>query len=314
MSEIIESNADDTLRAYHNFERVYSRKNPPPEFVFAAQSNRLIIVGLVLLVVSAVIVSASRTIPEFASYAPAGWSFVVGIGASAMSEIGLIAYAYVRTRLEGHNNARFLRMLQAGLWLTFIMTVAANVNHTLKDAMSRPLSVEHISVIGVPLDYLIAILLGAGAPMLALISGDVLAMLAVVGEEKYATAKADYDQQIIVWRDGLNRSFASVQRRPSVRPVDQLPDNAPAPSVRPSAPAPDVYPVRPPRPSADPDPAGQSDKKQQVIDHLRANPEDMSLGVREIAAKLGVGKTVAAEGKNAARASMNGHSELLEAQ
>ena len=51
---------------------------------------------------------------------------------------------------------------------------------------------------------------------------------------------------------------------------------------------------------------------QQVIEHLKANPDDLGLSVRELGEKLGVGKTIAAEAKSAVKSGMNGHSELQE--
>jgi hypothetical protein len=50
-----------------------------------------------------------------------------------------------------------------------------------------------------------------------------------------------------------------------------------------------------------------SDAKEVVRSHLEANPEDFALSVRDLASKLGVGKSTVADARREMQPSSNGH-------
>lgn len=285
--------------AYAAFKAIYVQKSPPPERQKAKREHIISLIALGFLVSASVIVSGSRTIAEFGGG-------VVGASAFVMLELGIVTYAYVRTNSSDleTNRENVLKLLKRGLWLAFLVALAANLHHTLKGEGFQSEIV----------DVVIAGLLAIGAPTLALISGDVAAMLVAMDRASQREADALYDQALADWKDSLNASWNANKSRWGIRiEVEPEPVRLSSADGQTRALPADV------RPSDQADGRGhatgqgynkRTDARTTVQAHFDAHPEDVNLTVREIAEKLGVGKTTVADvlrENRALAASTNGH-------
>ena len=252
--------------AYAAFTSVYEAKNPRPHLQSVSRADWYIALVVAVLVIASIIVSGSRTIPEFGG-GP------VGLSAFIMLECAIVSYSFIRTK--NHFNEQRLatvkRWTNGGLLLAFAVSVAANIHGTLR----------YDSVyIADAINTVILLLLAVSAPTLAFISGDVLAvqyMRADALKRKVDTANNEAIQE---WKDGLNRSWASNMKRwdvqISVQPPVQL-DTVDTPQLS----------------------SGQSSGQRVdnawtvVQEHLDKHPEDIELSGRDLATKLGVGKSTA---------------------
>lgn len=211
--------------AYRAHEQMYRMRHPFPEAIpyeeveskpqysGTAQQNRLAKVALLLMTLASIVVSGSRTIPEFGGDA-------IGAAAFFMIEVGIMTYAYLHTlKSEQHHVTRYIKL---GIVLALTLALAANFNHEAGSKLASVLGSGFSSAI----NFAILILLGVGAPALAYINGDVLAMLTMqdrmrqqetnhdylLAQAAWASRKAEYNrsyrQSMELWRDGLNESFS----------------------------------------------------------------------------------------------------------
>lgn len=196
-------------RAYAAFKRTYELRYPPPERAITKRENTGAVIALAALVLASVIVSGSRTIGEFGGG-------VIGLAGFVMIEVGIVAYAFIRTRVDyddtRHQSVK--KLVGMGMWLAFFVAVFANVHSTLKAG----------GVLPEWLDTIVLLVLGFSAPVLAFISGDVLGMLAVMDASRARRAEREYLDAMKLWADGLNASWNAQKQRmgvgaPSVQPV-----------------------------------------------------------------------------------------------
>lgn len=268
--------------AYAAFKSIYESKHPPPEPSATARDgvSLIIVLALTVVMVSSVIVSSSRTVEEFGG----GW---IGLMAFVMLEGGLVAYAFFRAR----RNARASKIEDArklatfGLLLAFVSAVGANIDHVLKlHGITTPDAVN----------TLINLLVAVSAPTLAFISSDVLALELMAGEFRRRQARETFEASVRDWLDGLNRAWAGQQSRWGVR-VDVRADTLDGQTPQLSA-------VRPADTPADGRGHGygqgynkRTDARTLVWTHFEQHPEDARLTVRELAEKIGVGKSTVSE-------------------
>jgi hypothetical protein len=216
----IQDYADQVNDAYAAHESMYEKRNPKPEPPKKltwkdVTGEMLIIIVLAIMVVASVIVSGSRTVPEFGGG-------LIGMSAFIMLEGGIIAYAYIRTKrsfsVERRNQV--FKLLAFGLGFAFLISIAANVHVILKAN-----GIE----LGQAVDLGIAIAVAISAPTLALISGDLLGMEAVAATQMKKRRQEEYEKKMEEWRNGLNEEWKraasrlGVQSRVSVS-APSLPD------------------------------------------------------------------------------------------
>lgn len=269
----------DELVARHNAAHaahveMYKAKRPQPSAPELERTDWVVMAALSIMVVSSVIVSGSRTITEFGGG-------VVGVAAFAMLELGIVgaAYVYTRRNYDEKRHASVKRLTRAGMWLAFVVAVAANVHATLKGGGVQ---------FGDTVNLIILVSVAISAPALALISGELLAMEAVTNAARTRKSKAVYDAALADWWTDCNRAFDAQKARLGVR-VEVLSER-PKLSVQ--------------MDSLDGQ-SGQSlhsgagyvrvsSAKQMVLDYLSTNPSAADMGVRELAQTVGVGKSTAA--------------------
>jgi hypothetical protein len=275
----IQDHANQVNDAYDAHVSMYSKRNPPPEPPKKLTwrditGELLIIVMLAVMVVASVIVSGSRTIPEFGGG-------LVGIAAFTMLEGGIIAYAYIRTKrhfdIERRNQV--FKFLGAGLIFAFGVSVAANVHAVLK---------AQGIVFGSAVDLAIAIAVAISAPTLALISGDLLGMETVAAASMKKRRQDEYEKRVKEWRDDLNEEWKRVAPKLGVQQRVQI--------VRPALPDQDVRPALVSGEVSARTKSGQ-DSRTKVSAYLSALSESGQSrpSVRTIADELGMGKTTVAD-------------------
>lgn len=223
--------------AYDAHRATYALRVPPPERIPFDEpepplprwtlENGGTLLLLALLVGASMVVSGSRTIPEFGD---------VGAPAFVMLEMGLITYAFIRTS-RNYNAERHKTLgtwVSAGMYMAFAVLLAANLDAVLaRQGVTLPDWVDLI------IDALVAI----SAPVLALISGDVLGMYSVMQRQSRRKAQDDHASlvaewkarrdahdtaqraELDAWRDGLNAAWNAAKKQLGV----QLPARDPQP-------------------------------------------------------------------------------------
>jgi hypothetical protein len=270
--------------AYEYHVQTYSIKNPPPAEPQDEGFDRIVVGGLALLVLSSVIVSGSRTIDEFGG-GLIGWS------AFAMLELGVVTYAYVRTKRhydeEKHKSLK--RQMTGGMLLALVVAVVANIHATAK---------QNDVYIADWINTIISLLVAISAPVLAFIAGDILGMEAVATQSRQSKAMKQWREEMERWREGLNRSWDAQKARlgivVEVKPDVSAQTDADKTDNRQTLPAPSGFTRTP-------------DGQRKVIEYLNQYPEDAALPSRQLAVRIAertgvsVGHDTANKGRNAWR-------------
>jgi hypothetical protein len=180
--------------AYAAFKSIYETKNIAPINETVERESVFVPVALMVMIIASVIVSGSRTVLEFGGG-------LVGLSAFVMLEGAIVAYAFVRTRInfsdERMDGVRTLA--NRGLALASIVAVAANVHSVIKGA--GVVTPEAVTVI-------ILILVAISAPTLAFISGDIMALETMRNSYRKRKAEVAYSQAVKDWNNGLDTAWA----------------------------------------------------------------------------------------------------------
>lgn len=154
--------AQQYVQAYEAFCSIYEKKYPVPSPRTTQTVNKFIIAALILITVSSIIVSASRTFVEF------GGDFI-GAFSIAMLEGGIAAYAFYKafTTVSKEKVKSTQRLASIGFTTAIIITVAANIHSVLR--VRGYILPDFINAI-------INVMAAFSAPILAFISSDILAV------------------------------------------------------------------------------------------------------------------------------------------
>lgn len=289
-SEVTQVYDEYTVRlqaAYAGFSSFYESKNPRPTLATVRRDfvSLIIVIALTVVMLASIIVSGSRTIPEF------GGGFI-GTIAFIMSDCAVMVYAFFRARRTANPKRlqNTVKWATVGLILTFLIGVAANIDSTLK---------AHNIAINENILVLINLAVAVSAPVLAFISSDVLAIELMATDIQRREALRVYDERCAEWLDGLNRSY-NAQPKTSVFRVDvQKPDGrTDTKQGQLSA----LSAADGQRTDTDGRSHGygqgyqkRTDARTRVTEHLTQFPDDLTMNVRDLAEKLSVGKTTVAE-------------------
>lgn len=228
--------------AYAAFKAVYTQKTPPPVREQVERDDALVIVALVVMVIASVIVSASHTIPVFTKSIYADITtlnflqtvvvIVVALAAFAMLEVGIVALAYVlvkdqfKRHPDRHVNVQVY--IRAGLVLAFVVAVMANVYSVVGGTLNDE---QKGYVLWQGFQLVINVMVGISAPVLAFISGDVLAMQGVAALQQRRAVEMRYHADLNAWNENLNASWNAQKARWGVKvdvSVDRLPAEQPS--------------------------------------------------------------------------------------
>jgi hypothetical protein len=275
--------AQRNVAAYAAYKDIYASMNPPPQKPVYQRDNWFILVALAVMMIASVVVSGSRTIPEFGGG-------VVGVAAFVMVEGGLIGLPFFRTRTS-RSEAKIehvRRLAMFGIGLVLSVGLLANVHNELK--ASGIFMAEWIETV-------IDVMVGLSAPALAFICGDILAIETLRTASGRRKLDADHKLAMDTWLIGLNDAWSKEKGKWGVQiRVDR--ENVRIESA--SLPA---------GPSADSPPdirtdgradfhhatgrgySKRTDARAVVWQFLDDHPEAAYAKSRELAAKLEVGKT-----------------------
>lgn len=255
--------------AYAGFSSIYESKNPRPikptirrDFV-----SLMIVIALTVVMGASIIVSGSRTIQEFGGQG-------IGTVAFVMIECGVVVYALFRARRNANSKRlqNTVKWATAGLILTFLIAVAANIDATLK---------AHNIIIESNLLSVINLAVAISAPALAFISSDVLAIELMATDIQRREALRVYDEQCREWQEGLNRSWNGQQKQWGVKIEIQKNSNGIPMDSNGSLPSKSTVGHK-----------KNPDATEKVKAYFAENPSELVDGnPLEIAAFLGVGKS-----------------------
>lgn len=274
--------ADRHNKAYEAFRSTYEKKNAPPVKPEVRSEHYWLKGFLVLLMVASMIVSGSRTIPEFGESLPNDVTgLIVGVAAFFMLELGIIVYPFVRTALyyddEKHKGIK--RLLGMGKWLALVVVVAANLHHMLTTNGYHIPTANEVMITT----------LSIGAPILAFIAGDTLGMLMVRDNHRRRKAEEEYKAEYETYIGELNARWNREQKSWGVHITNERPETSNVQSSNGQSNGQQSLPT-----SSTLGHTKAPDASKTVKDYLEQNPEAMSLPARELASLLGVGKSTVA--------------------
>lgn len=280
----IQLSALDAAAAKHNaayaaFASMYAARVPQPVAPTFSE-DWLTKIILLALVSASVIVSGSRTISEFGGG-------LVGVSAFIMLELGIVAYGYIRTRryYDEQRHYSTKRMMTLGMMLAFAVALAANIHATLKQNQAL--------LEGGWLDTAILLLVAVSAPALAFIAGDALGMEDVASRRKRAEAMRHYQQALQEWQQALNLEWQKSQLYRSVRvsAVQPILSDASALSMS----ALDRADMERTQTGHANGYSKRMNARALAREYLAQNPDALNGTSRELAQKLRIGKSTAAD-------------------
>lgn len=266
----------------------YEATHPKPVQPLLERSRLWIKAALGVIVCASLVVSASHTIPTFAGQITGDSRNLVAIAAFVMVEGTLIVGSYLLHRLHVARPALGRTMLIAAVIVAFVIAVAGNLHHRLLESGFATGEVWFWFDLGT------SVVVGISPPVLALISMEVLAMMAADDERRRARALETYQTQLDAWTEGMRRSWDSQKRRyvemsvvreeagQTARPLSALSARTDGQDSERTHGFASGY-------------NRTANARDAVRAHLDANEEDRRLSARALAEKVGVGKTVAAE-------------------
>ena len=289
--------------AYSAFRRTYETMNPPPEKpeIVEGHSFGWKQVGMLCGLLGSLVVSGSHSIPVFVgmdNVTPL--TIFIGISAFLMVELGIIVFAYSTTEQQ-HKTGESIRnrvkkYTRNGLYFIVTVAVLANVVNVLEHNVAIPDDVI-IQTAWSSVRIVIFLAVGISAPVMAFLTGEILAVDVLEHRSHYSKILAAYEVKLAEWQDGLNRSWASqkkkwgatididnrVQRLSSVGDATDR-DNLSVYNGQTDRQTLDTY-------------NRVGDATDRAIQYLESNPDDMGMTLRELANIIGVGKDSVSKAK-----------------
>lgn len=266
-SNVIEINAthglQHELELLEQYKPLYESTTPKPERVVARRDAKSVLISAAFtaILVGGLIVSGSRTVPEFALNA----TELVGISAFVMIELFIIVGRYVYVLNTPTAREKAMSFVNIGVSIAVILAMTASLHYVLKGA---GVTVENAVGAGViflqAIEIIISILIAIVPVMIIFIVADVLAILVTNAGDAQSELDNQYQENLKLWESGLLRSWASKKHKYLT-----------------SLPAP-----RAPRPAHSTGTARTSKATEAVQAYLRANPDAIGMSVRELTERM----------------------------
>lgn len=191
-----ETRMEVELRAMEQYRAYFQKRNPPPVRETFVANNWWTYGTMGSLVVASVIVSGYHTIPMFIGEGANLWIAIpVAIAIFWMLELGIInlMFMLVKKHYEKNPNDKtdVSNWLKGGLALILIVCIGTNV---YSEALKAGFVSHEVSLA-------IRILMGLSAPIMALVSGEVLAITTVDGKVKQRELDEQYDIQMVEYQN-----------------------------------------------------------------------------------------------------------------
>lgn len=207
--------------AYQGFRAMYSTMNPMPALPQSRKFRPSVKqIGMGTGLAGSVIVSASHVVPVFLGIESISQlnllsiEFFIGLATFAMIEMGVISFAYSATEDEGNADAahRVRQYTRNGMWFIVLIAVLANVYYVLNFNHAIP-SDGFVSDIWQWVRITIFLLIGASAPVIAFITGDILAIDVLKHRAMQRKEMQAYQEEMRQWNEGLNNSWNAQKSR-----------------------------------------------------------------------------------------------------
>lgn len=282
-------------QAFAAFSRQYAAMNIAPQRSRAVTSkmDKWLFLGLLLTLIGAIVVSASHTIPVFVGKNTGVIPVLLALATFTMVECGIVTYAFFQIRRSDISReiTHVKKLSRRGLLFIMVIALAANVKYVLTPS-AEALTVGGQLTVWQVVEATIFIAVAFSAPIIAYISGELLAIVSMYEANSQKRLDEQYALDLSQWNDELVVAWKRDQKNWGVKV-----SIAAAPMLE------DMSAVRP---SADTDgQTGQhgygtgynrnSDARNKVREYLASTPSAADMPVRELATVVGVGKTVAAE-------------------
>lgn len=293
---VYQAHAKRHEQAYLSFTQVYELENPKPKAPAIHAGLPWLMLPFLVIAVSGIALSALRTAPIFASIARpivgeqmANWEAALAVIVIEFTMV-VLRYVMVIQSVQDGKELHLARWMQAGFWLAFGVAVVANI-------YSSVVHLEALKNITAVMDVVVALIVGVSAPVLAFISGDVLASLYARAEIVRKRMSGEHRELLAVWSDTKERRWSARQSSYGVKiHVDSLSatrlsahtDSGQTPDIQTRQSVPvlsDQTPNRQTIPAA----SGYNrtpDGQRRVLDHLAANRADAALSSRVLAKKI----------------------------
>lgn len=200
--------------AFLGFRRSYEVMYPAP--VLQTTHDRVFgikHVGLLAALVGSIVVSASHTIPVFLGIdniqqVRISIELLIALAAFVMIEVGIVTFAYSATESAANRDDlhRVRAFTNAGKWFIALIMLIANVFYVLDANVLTGVT----SGLWAGVRVVIYLAIGASAPVIAFITGDILAIDVLkhrsrqtAARERYEAAMNEYNAQIV---DAWNRA------------------------------------------------------------------------------------------------------------
>lgn len=289
--EVYDAIGERLEAAFTAFRRQHELQHPQPEKpVRQARRDWMMRALLFLVVIAGFIVSGSRTIVIFAI----GKTMMIG-GASVVMLEGaavVMSFYYTREKYREQEMQRGYigRYLRAGSLFAVIVMCAGNTQDVLQiDGFAT-------GNLWTALSLPIAISVALAAPLMVFIAGHVLALLSVLDMAQDRKAEQDYNTRLDEWNEDMLRSWQAQKARWGASVNVQV-DRPSAGQL--SGQQSTLLSARTPDGRTRTDSGHGYERnasgKEIVRQHLTEHPEDITAKVRELALRLGVGRTTVSE-------------------
>ena len=310
MSEMVifDQHTERYTKAWNAFNQLYILERPQPDAPKWHEGLPWLMIPFGVIAIFSIALSSLRTAPVFQQIAlplvGPTFALVEAVLAVVVIEVSVVIMRYVHVLQQAEdgklNHDELRSWMLRGFLLAFIVALLANLYASVRH---QPVIAEIAPMV----DLIMSIAVGASAPFLAFIAGDILASLYLRSDRRRAELRARFDTALQEWQDARERSWNARKGDYGLRlKVENL-----SPSVLPSA---SVLSEQTQPTQTLPAASGfqrTPDGQQRVIDYLTARPEDAAMPSRQLAARIAdvtgvrVGHDTANKGRNAWRDSLS---------
>lgn len=290
---IVDQHTERYEKAWQAFNQLYVLERPQPAAPKWHQGLPWLMIPFGIIALFSIALSSLRTAPVFQQIAlplvGPTFALVEAVLAVVVIEVSVVIMRYVHVLQQAEdgklNHDELRSWMLRGFLLAFIVALLANLYASVRH---QPVIAEVAPVV----DLIMSIAVGASAPFLAFIAGDILASLYLRSDRRRAELRARFDTALQEWQDARERSWNARKGDYGLRlKVESL--SAPVPNPVPTFPM--EVPLETERktlPSAST--LGHSKKpnaRQITEQYFDAHPDALQQNPLEIAARLGVGKS-----------------------
>lgn len=294
---VYDNTAERARKAWLTFLELYVLEHPQPPAPKWWNQFPVTMVIFGVVATAGMLLSALRTAPTFQSIA------AVTVGAELASVEALLAIIVVELFLV---TVRFvivvqkssteivkqtMRWMMTGFVVALTVALAANLYSTTKDLL-------FIAPFRPVIDFIASIIIGGAAPLLAVISGDIMGLLWLKSEAHRASLRQQYDVQMQMWTSARDERWKSDKARfggtirIQTEPVPAIASHAerPVPSVPSHVSSHETGRDVTERHTG----YGfqrTADGETQVLNYFNEHPDEVALPVRELEARIGVSKS-----------------------